>query len=192
MATKVKVVSTETIKPSSPTPPHLRNFSFCLLDQLPPRFYVPVVLFYSAPDEKAAPDSASVSGNLKTSLAQVLSLFYPLGGRVKGNAGIDCNDEGALYLEAKAHFELSKVLSYTDIDQLQQFLPFSPYRVSTNNEDQVIVGVKANFFDCGGIRIGICISHKIANGASVSAFLNAWSAIANNGIDGEASLILPS
>ncbi|KAL3745953.1 hypothetical protein ACJRO7_014969 [Eucalyptus globulus] len=179
MATKVKVVSTETIKPSSPTPPHLRNFNFCLLDQLAPPFYVPVVLFYSALDEKAAPDSASVSGNLKTSLAQVLSL-YPLGGRVKGNAGIDCDDEGALYLEAKAHFELSKVLSYPDIDQLQQFLPFSPYRVSTNNEDQVIVGVQANFFDCGGIRIGICISHKIANGASVFAFLNAQSAIANN------------
>ncbi|KAK3437618.1 stemmadenine O-acetyltransferase [Eucalyptus grandis] len=191
MATKVKVVSTETIKPSSPTPPHLRNFNFCLLDQLAPPFYVPVVLFYSAPDEKAAPDSASVSGNLKTSLAQVLSLFYPLGGRVKGNASIDCNDEGALYLEAKAHFELSKVLSYTETAQLQQFLPFSPYKVSTNNEDQVIVGDQANFFDCGGIKIGICISHKIANGASVSAFLNAWSAIANNGIDGEASLITP-
>ncbi|XP_010050977.1 stemmadenine O-acetyltransferase [Eucalyptus grandis] len=191
MATKVKVVSTETIKPSSPTPPHLRNFNFCLLDQLAPPFYVPVVLFYSAPDEKAAPDSASVSGNLETSLAQVLSLFYPLGGRVKGNAGIDCDDEGALYLEAKAHFELSKVLSYPDIDQLQQFLPFSPYRVSTNNEDQVIKGVQANFFDCGSIRIGICISHKIANGALVSAFLNAWSAIANNGIDSKASLITP-
>ncbi|KAL3745948.1 hypothetical protein ACJRO7_014964 [Eucalyptus globulus] len=191
MAMRVKVVSTETIKPSSPTIPHLRNFNFCLLDQLAPPFCVPVVLFYSAPDEKAAPDSALVSGNLKTSLAQVLSLFYPLVGRVKGNAGIDCDDEGALYLKAKAHFELSKVLSYPDIDQLQQFLPFSPYRVSTNNEDQVIEGVQANFFDCGGIRIGICISHKIANGTLVSAFLNAWSAIANNGIDGEASLITP-
>ncbi|KAL3745943.1 hypothetical protein ACJRO7_014959 [Eucalyptus globulus] len=152
MATKVKVVSTKTIKPSSPTPPHLRNFNFCLLDQLAPPFYVPVVLFYSVPDGKAAPDSASVSGNLKTSLAQVLSLFYPLGGRVKGNACIDCNDEGALYLEAKAHFELSKVLSYTEIAQLQQFLPFSPYKVSTNNEDQVIVGDQANFLTAAASR----------------------------------------
>ncbi|KAK3437733.1 hypothetical protein EUGRSUZ_C02410 [Eucalyptus grandis] len=191
MATKIEVVSTETIKPSSPTPPHLRNFNFCLLDQLAPSFYVPVVLFYLAPDQKAAPDSALVSGYLKTSLAQALSLFYPLGGRVKGNAGIDCNDEGALYMEAKARFELSKVLSNPDIDQLQQFLPFSPSRVSTNINEQVIVGVQANFFDCGGMGIGICISHKIADGASVSAFLNAWSEIANNGVDGEASLITP-
>ncbi|KAK3437723.1 hypothetical protein EUGRSUZ_C02397 [Eucalyptus grandis] len=191
MATKIEVVNTETIKPSSPTPPHLRNFNFCLLDQLAPPFYVPVVLFYLGPDQKAAPDSALVSGNLKTSLAQALSLFYPIGGRVKGNAGINCNDEGALYMEAKGRVELSKVLSNPDMDQLQQSLPFFPCRVSTNIDEQVIVGVQANFFDCGGMGIGICISHKIADGASVSAFLNAWSEIANNGVDGEASLITP-
>ncbi|KAL3746109.1 hypothetical protein ACJRO7_015115 [Eucalyptus globulus] len=147
MATKIEVVSTETIKPSSPTPPHLRNFNFCLLDQL--------------------------------------------GGRVKGNAGIDCNDEGALYMEAKARFELSKVLSNPAIDKLQQFLPFAPRRISTNIDEQVIVGVQANFFDCGGMGISICISHKIADGASVSSFLNAWSKIANNGVDSELSLITP-
>ncbi|XP_030544216.1 stemmadenine O-acetyltransferase-like [Rhodamnia argentea] len=191
MAMKVEVVSTESIKPSSPTPSHLRNFKFCLLDQLAPPFYIPVVLFYSAPDDKAARNCASVTGNLKTSLSQALSLFYPLGGRVKGNASVDCNDEGALYLEAKAHFELSEVLSNPDINQLQQFLPFCPYRVGPNIEEQVIVGVQATLFDCGGIGIGICISHKIADGASVSAFLSAWSEIAINGIDGEAGLITP-
>ncbi|XP_039165544.1 uncharacterized protein LOC120291858 [Eucalyptus grandis] len=105
-ATKIEVVSTDTIKPSSPTPPHLRNFKFCLLDQLSPPFYVPIVLFYSDPDQKAAPNSASVTGNLKTSIAQALSLFYPLGGRVKGNADVDCYDDDALYLEEKARFEL--------------------------------------------------------------------------------------
>ncbi|XP_030544248.1 stemmadenine O-acetyltransferase-like [Rhodamnia argentea] len=191
MAMKVEVVSTETIKPSSPTPSHLRNFKLCLLDQLAPPFYLPVILFYSSPNDKVAPNSASVTGHLKTSLSQALSLFYPLGGRVKGDAAIDCNDEGALYLEAKAHFELSEVLSNPDINQLQQFLPFSSYRVAPNIEKQVIVGIQANFFDCGGIGIGICICHKIADAASVSAFLTAWSEIALNGIDGEASLITP-
>ncbi|XP_030544207.1 stemmadenine O-acetyltransferase-like [Rhodamnia argentea] len=191
MAKKVEVVSTVTIKPSPPTPSHLRNFKLCLLDQLAPPFYVPVILFYSSPDDKVVPNTDSVAGHLKTTLSQALSLFYPLGGRVKGNAAIDCNDEGALYLEAKAHFELSEVLSNPDINQLQQFLPFSPYRVAPNIEKQVIVGIQANFFDCGGIGIGICISHKIADGVSVSAFLTAWSEIALNGIDVEASLITP-
>ncbi|XP_030468433.1 stemmadenine O-acetyltransferase-like [Syzygium oleosum] len=73
---------------------------------------------------------------------------------MKGNAAIDCNDDGALYLEAKAHFELSQVLSNPDINQLQQFLPFSPYTISPNIEEQVIVGVQATFFDCGSIGIG--------------------------------------
>ncbi|KAK2632529.1 hypothetical protein EUGRSUZ_L01434, partial [Eucalyptus grandis] len=191
MAMKVEAVSAESIKPSSPTPSHHREFKFCLLDQLAPPFYVPAILFYSAPDDKAALDSASVTGNLKTSLSQALSLFYPLGGRVKGNAAIDCSDDGALYLEAKAHFELSEVLSNPDINQLQKFLPFSPYRVIPNIEEQVIVGVQFTFFNCGGIAIGICISHKIADGASVSAFLAAWSEIAVNGVDGEANLKTP-
>ncbi|KAF8035156.1 hypothetical protein BT93_C1248 [Corymbia citriodora subsp. variegata] len=188
---KVEVVSTESIKPSSPTPYHHREFKFCLLDQLAPPFYVPAILFYSAPDDKVALDSASVTGNLKTSLSQALSIFYPLGGRVKGNAAIDCNDDGALYLEAKAHFKLSEVLSNPDINQLQQFLPFSPYRVIPNIEEQVIVGVQATFFNCGSIGIGICISHKIADAASVFAFLTAWSEIAVNGVDSEAILKTP-
>ncbi|KAF7851349.1 hypothetical protein BT93_L4080 [Corymbia citriodora subsp. variegata] len=191
MAMKVEVVSTESIKLSSPTPSHHREFKFCLLDQLAPPFYVPVILFYSAPDDKVAPDSASVTGNLKTSLSQALSLFYPLGGRVKGNAAINCNDDGVLYLEAKAHFKLSEVLSNSDINQLQQFLPFSPYRVIPNIEEQVIVGVQATFFNCGSIGIGICISHKIADGASVFTFLTAWSEIAVNGVDGETILKTP-
>ncbi|KAL3745952.1 hypothetical protein ACJRO7_014968 [Eucalyptus globulus] len=191
MAMKVEVVSTETVKPSSPTPSHLRNFKLCLLDQLAPPFWVPVILFYSASNNEVAANSASVTGNLKTSLSQALSLFYPLGGRMKGNTAIDCNDEGALYLEAKARYELSEVLSNPDINQLQQFLPFSSDKVVPNIEEQVIVGVQANFFDCGGIGIGICMSHKIADAASVSGFLTAWSEISLNGINGKASLITP-
>ncbi|KAI6680848.1 hypothetical protein NL676_034729 [Syzygium grande] len=191
MVMKVEVVSTESIKPSSPTPSHHRDFKFCLLDQLAPPFYVPAVLFYAAPDDKAVLNPASVTGNLKASLSQALSLFYPLGGRVKGNVAIDCNDKGALYLEAKAHFKLSEVLSNPDINQLQQFLPFFPYTISPNIEEQAIVGVQAAFFDCGSIGIGICISHKIADGASVSAFLSSWSEIAVNGVDGKANLKTP-
>ncbi|KAF8035251.1 hypothetical protein BT93_C1315 [Corymbia citriodora subsp. variegata] len=163
MAMKIEVVSTETIKPSSPTPSHLKNFKLCLLDQLaPPKL-----------------ENFALTGTL------------PLGGRVKVNTAIDCNDEGALYLEAKAHFELSEVLLKPDINQLQQFHPFSPCRVALNNEEPVIVGIQANFFDCGGIGIGICISHKIADGASASAFLTAWSEIALNGINCKASRITP-
>lgn len=32
-----------------------------------------------------------------------------------------------------------------------------------------------NVFTCGGIAIGLCISHKILDGAALSTFLKAWS-----------------
>nr|GMN70976.1 hypothetical protein TIFTF001_055110 [Ficus carica]GMN70980.1 hypothetical protein TIFTF001_055111 [Ficus carica] len=38
---KVEITRRETIKPSSPTPQHLRSVEFSIMDQLAPDFYVP-------------------------------------------------------------------------------------------------------------------------------------------------------
>nr|GMN72954.1 hypothetical protein TIFTF001_055301 [Ficus carica]GMN72957.1 hypothetical protein TIFTF001_055303 [Ficus carica] len=43
---KVEITRRETIKPSSPTPQHLRSVEFSIMDQLAPDFHVPLVLFY--------------------------------------------------------------------------------------------------------------------------------------------------
>nr|POF03626.1 vinorine synthase [Quercus suber] len=40
------------------------------------------------------------------------------------------------------------------------------------------LAVQVNIFYCGGIAIGLCASHKITDGATLSAFLNTWAAIA--------------
>ncbi|KAF3950894.1 hypothetical protein CMV_023406 [Castanea mollissima] len=40
------------------------------------------------------------------------------------------------------------------------------------------LAVQVNIFDCGGIGIGLCSSHKITDGATLNAFLNTWAAIA--------------
>ncbi|KAK7350253.1 hypothetical protein VNO77_08612 [Canavalia gladiata] len=72
MVVKAEIVSKDTIKPSSPTPHHLRDFKISLLDQLaPPSFYVPVLLFYSA-----ITDFKTVSNKLKASLSDVLTIYY--------------------------------------------------------------------------------------------------------------------
>ncbi|XP_039068828.1 stemmadenine O-acetyltransferase-like [Hibiscus syriacus] len=39
------------------------------------------------------------------------------------------------------------------------------------------MGIQFNAFDCGGIEIGLCISHKIGDASSYFAFLNTWVAI---------------
>ncbi|PPD91882.1 hypothetical protein GOBAR_DD11192 [Gossypium barbadense] len=81
MVMVVEIVSKEFIKPTSPTPPHLRTHRFSFLDQFLPSIYVPMVLFYMD-QERSIPVAASNSRRsqlLKESLSETLTLFYPLG-----------------------------------------------------------------------------------------------------------------
>lgn len=180
---KVEIVSRETIKPSSPTPIELRDFKISMLDQLAPPFYIPIVLFYSASDitSFATNSNTTILERLKSSLSETLTRFYPLAGRIKGSACVECNDEGALFVEAQANIELSTILGNPKINLLEQFLPLEPYNVRTD-EEQVITGVQVNEFSCGGIAIGVCLSHKIADGTTVASFLYSWAATAT-GVD---------
>jgi len=38
---QVRIISRETIKPSSPTPSHLKTLKFSLFDQIAPKSYIP-------------------------------------------------------------------------------------------------------------------------------------------------------
>ena len=48
MVTNLEILSKEMIKPSSPTPHHLRNLQLSLLDQIAPSAYIPLIFFYNA------------------------------------------------------------------------------------------------------------------------------------------------
>lgn len=43
-----------------------------------------------------------------------------------------------------------------------------------SDKDREITVVQVNFFECGGIVVGVCISHKIVDGATLASFLSAW------------------
>ncbi|XP_020106559.1 vinorine synthase-like [Ananas comosus] len=106
----VQIVSHETIKPSSPTPPHLRSYKLCWIDQQTPVKHLPVTLFYSC---TRRPQTATVEAKiaaLKASLSGALSRYYPLAGRQKGSSLVDCADDGVDFYEARADVELSDVL----------------------------------------------------------------------------------
>lgn len=178
---KMETLCSETIiKPSSPTPPHLTKYTLSLLDQLSPPFYVPVVLFYSASDTCCR--DGNIAEKMKISLSKALSDFYPFAGRLKGNSSIECNDKGAIFIESKVHAVLSKFLENPDASQVQQFLPFTPYTLSSS-EGQVLLAVKVSAFDCGGVGVGVCVSHKVADGSTVATFLDSWSrtSLSSNG-----------
>ncbi|XP_028806380.1 vinorine synthase-like [Neltuma alba] len=173
---KVEIVSKVTIKPISPTPNHLKHFQISLLDEIapPPSVYVPVVLFYSASNN----DFPKISRKLKSSLSQILTIYYPFCGKIKGskrNYNVDCNDEGVLYLEARAPSKLSDFLNNNTNQQLNEikgFLPLDPYKpkLDDDDEDRLIMAVQVTELGYGGMAIGVCISHKVCDGTTVATF----------------------
>lgn len=169
MKLEVEVISKETIKPSSPTPNHLRHYQLSFLDQVAPMVYSPLVLFYSF-----TLPSTTISNQLKKSLSDALTHYYPLAGRMKNNSFIDCNDEGIPYTETRVlKCKLNDVVQNPVPGELNYLLPF-------DNITDIIFGVQLNVFDCGGIAIAACLSHQIADGLSFFTFLNSWAAISNS------------
>ncbi|KAL0441988.1 UNVERIFIED_CONTAM: Retrovirus-related Pol polyprotein from transposon TNT 1-94 [Sesamum radiatum] len=90
-------------------------------DQIAPPDFVPAVYFYQ-PDAKFS--NLGKSNNLKKSLSQVLSRFYPLAGRLVDNLYVDCNDQGATYIEAVANCNLSQVITNPVTNNITKFLPY--------------------------------------------------------------------
>ena len=64
---KAVIINKEIIKPSSPTPAHLKTFKLSTLDQLAPPVYVPMLFFYR---NNQATSSDQRSHNLKKSLSE--------------------------------------------------------------------------------------------------------------------------
>ncbi|CAN6553868.1 unnamed protein product [Malus baccata var. baccata] len=177
---KVEVISKEIIKPSSPTPNHLSHYQFSFLDQINPPVYTSLVLFFEFNGERQ-PTINEISQHLKKSLAYVLTLYYPLAGRARlENHFVNCNDEGVPYLEAQVkNCQLSEVLNNPIPEELNKLVPFELDDVA----GEFLLGVQLNMFECGGFAIGLCTSHKIADGLSMLMFTKTWAAIARGGHD---------
>ncbi|WOG99820.1 hypothetical protein DCAR_0519176 [Daucus carota subsp. sativus] len=176
--TRVEIISKQNIKPSSPTPQHLKIFKLSLLDQLIPAPFVPMVMFY--------PNNYGVIDNkhhdvqerlvlLKQSLSHTLTRFYPLAGIVKNDLWIDCNDQGAYFAVAKVSCDLNQFLDDPNLLLINKFLPLSFTEQSSGGQ---VTNIQVNTFECGGMAIAVCISHKILDGAALSTFLTAWSGTA--------------
>jgi hypothetical protein len=118
---QVRIISRETIKPSSPTPSHLKTLEFCLFDQIAAKAYFPAIFFYPTND------GLLKLPQLKKSLSEALSRFYPLSGREKDQFSIECNDEGASYSEALVDYDMFEFLQPPKIDLLNHLLPCQPW-----------------------------------------------------------------
>lgn len=177
---KVARVSRKYIKPSSPTPAHLRTFKLSLLDQLAPSVYNPMVFFYPMegthdPQSKAA----ARCRHLQRSLSPFLTRFYPFAGRIKDHVSIGCNDDGVDFVEAKVNGRMEDVLRQPHPHALKQFLPIDIEAKDMKLGSNHLVHVQTNTFECGGTVLGVCWSHKITDGGTVSTFMKGWSSMAS-------------
>ncbi|KAL2484476.1 HXXXD-type acyl-transferase family protein [Abeliophyllum distichum] len=170
MKCEIEVICTEIIKPCSSTPEFLRKYQLSFLDQIAPPVFMPLVYFYPANSKIT---NLERSNQLKKSLSGILTRFYPLAGRVVDNLYVDCNDEGTPCVQAKANCKLSEVISDPIPGQLNKFLPYE-----LDDVKNLCSAVQITVFSCGGMALGLVISHKIADALSFFLFANSWAAMA--------------
>ncbi|XP_076900826.1 epi-neemfruitin B synthase L1AT-like [Bidens hawaiensis] len=159
------IVSQETIKPSSPTPPHLRTHHLSLPDQMAPNSMIRLLFFYK---------NDTVVGDvniLKKSLSQTLSSYYPFAGRFLAPSMpiIDCSDQGVEFLEVSNDSRLSDFIFKRDLDEsiLDQLIP--NYAIGENPN---LAEVRLNHFKCGAAALGLSIPHKLGDGFTMANFFN--------------------
>ncbi|KAI3853284.1 hypothetical protein MKW92_014517 [Papaver armeniacum] len=172
MSSTVEVISKQTIKPSTPTPIQRKNHSLSFIDQHFAPIYIPIVLFYPA----AVNDTGNMQHGdntclLKRSLSETLVHFYPLAGRMTDNIVVDCNDQGIEFIQVKVSGTMCDFLMKPD-EQLSGLLPSEAVCMNFVREAQVMIQV--NTFDCGSKAISLCVSHKIADVATITTFIRCW------------------
>ncbi|KAM0051832.1 putative vinorine synthase [Helianthus debilis subsp. tardiflorus] len=174
----LEIISRESIKPSSPTPHHLRTFNLSIIDQFFYDVYTPLILFLPNTDNASVTDVVTKrSKHLKETLSRILTRFYPFAGKVKDSLQIECNDEGIYYTEARVNQTLQDFLSHPDDQRVRGLLPDKPC-TEESSIGNYIIGIQVNIFKCGGIAISTNLSHKLIDGHTYYMFMRAWAAAA--------------
>nr|XP_043614346.1 acyltransferase Pun1-like [Erigeron canadensis] len=175
------IVSKEIIKPSSPTPSHLKTYNLSVFDQSVSSTFIPMVTFF--PNTGIYASSHEKISHLKNSFSQTLTKYYPFAGRHAKIAPtyVDCNDDGAEFLEASIDSTLLGFLQKSQHEDLDQLFPYGRIWNQWNQrsdgvqDDQVIpLAVQCNHFTCGGLAVAASFSHKIADASSLIHFTNDW------------------
>lgn len=173
---EVHIQTRRLIKPSTPTPNHLRDLKLSWFDQITPATYGSFVFFFPAADHSCCIEK------LENSLSEVLTRFYPLAGRFdQEKNSIDCSDQGAEYLEALViNANLNQfILNELDPRLLNRLVPFPNELVFT----PTVLAVQINKFDCGGLAIGANLQHKFADGYTLFTFIKEWATCCRMGVD---------
>ncbi|XP_048494603.1 stemmadenine O-acetyltransferase [Beta vulgaris subsp. vulgaris] len=185
---KMEVISTEIIKPSSPTPSNLHKLSLSHFDKMYPLVYTHMLLFYSATTAHPVTQELHING-LKNSLSYTLSQFYPLAGRCTDESTVTCTDEGVPFTETHiTNYPMSAIVSLPQphkSELLYELLPPRPI------DTVVPLMIQVNVFSCGGIVIGYYALHKLVDAVSLATFFRYWASASQVASKCSANLVKP-
>lgn len=173
----VKIIASNVVRPSSPTPAHRSSFNLSLVDQMADHNFVPFIFLYNEFPNRNTMSSnfAEKCRQLKSSLSRTLSLFYPIAGRIRDNCSIDCCDSGVEFVEAELNCPMSHFLvSSPHQDLIRPLVPVNRDPMRT----EFLCLIQVTLFDCGGLAICFCLTHKIADGVTYMRFIQTWATIA--------------
>lgn len=172
---KVEIQRTELIKPSKPTPQHLRKYKLSVLDQRQQPHYMSIILHYY-PVSSSGYDLDSDIARLQKSFSETLTLFYPLAGRyIEEDLSIDCSDQGALFVEAQVSEDLCRLING---DSATGELLSCLLARQVESSASPLVTIQFNKFRCGGRAVGFCLTHRISDGFGLYKFIEAFAGTA--------------
>ncbi|CAK8564109.1 unnamed protein product [Lathyrus sativus] len=177
-SSKVILKSCYSIRPKEPT------WRGCIplskWDQIGIITHVPTIYFYHPPQNWLTSPS-KISTTLKDSLSKVLVPFYPLAGRLQwkenGHFDLECNSLGVQFIEAQSSLALSELNDFSPSSEYYRYLiPHVDYTVPI--QDIPLIFVQLTNFKCGGVSIGLLVSHAVADGQSALHFTSEWARLA--------------
>ncbi|XP_030967791.1 spermidine hydroxycinnamoyl transferase-like [Quercus lobata] len=164
--------SISVVVPSEPTPSGLLRLPET--DQVAHWTHTPLIYIYRAKSNNTTiPFSFEA---MKNSLSRALIHFYPLAGRLHwiegGRLELDCNAMGVQLLEACSEAELDELGDFAPTDAVRDLVPKVDY--TTPIEEWPLFLVQVTRFGCGGLCVGVAISHTMVDGRSATHFINSW------------------
>ncbi|KAL7106447.1 hypothetical protein ACP275_07G114500 [Erythranthe tilingii] len=179
---KIKIVSRKLIKPSTPTPQNLNKYKISFLDEHLPPVNTRTIFFYDPILSNNRKQQNMLQ--LAESLSEILPKFYPLAGRyIKNDGLVDCSDQGVEFVEAQVvdddDVDFNDLVSKMEMEELNMLLSRTPHQVDELPTDPLMY-IQVTEFKCGGLAIGVSVSHRIFDGYSFGIFMDAWSTANNN------------
>lgn len=171
----IRVTASWIIRPSSATP--ATTLWLSPVDTLAPSLHhTRVVYMY----RRNGADNFFDAVVLKEALGQALVHFYPMAGRLKWRKDlrleVDCNGEGAVFVEAEYDGLMNEFGDFRPSPELSRLVPVA------NSSGEIsacpLLLLQVTRFKCGGVCLGFSSEHHLCDGISVSHFMETWSGIA--------------